>query len=249
MSVDASSDVRIQGRIDVLDVWKGLAIIGVVIFHFAWDLEAFGFASRGMTFRPEWVYFARSLAGSFMLLVGISLFLAHDRKIRWVAFGRRLSVVIAAAAAITFITYVITPGAFIYFGILHSIAVCSLLGLLFLKFPWPLTAAFGVFFLVGRGFLSSSFFNAPVWYWTGLSTVYPSSNDYEPIFPWLGLVLLGIAAAKAASNNGALQKLGRVNLKHRPWNSISLTGRHTLSIYLLHQPILFCGFYLLFRPV
>ena len=49
-------------RIELLDAWKGLAIIGVVVFHFAWDLEAFGLAPAGMTLRSEWIYFARSLA-------------------------------------------------------------------------------------------------------------------------------------------------------------------------------------------
>lgn len=243
-NVDADSNGR--GRIGLLDIWKGVAIAGVVVFHFAWDLEAFGLAPRGMTLRPEWVYFARSLAGSFMLLVGMSLFLAHNRTIRWAAFTRRLAVLVAAALTISMLTYFITPDAFIYFGILHSIAVSSVLGLLFVRVPPPLTAAFGVIVLFGRGVLSSDFFNAPVWYWTGLSTIIPPSNDYEPMFPWFGLVLLGIAAAKAAAQTGLLQKLGRLRVEQPPLAFVSRTGRHTLMIYLLHQPILFGGFYLAF---
>lgn len=245
--MDVYSDRNFPQRIDILDIWKGLAIIGVVIFHFAWDLEAFGLAPRGMTFRPEWVYFARSLAGSFMLLVGISLFLAHRKTIRWLSFGRRIAVILASALAITVLTYFVTPGSFIYFGILHSIAVGSLMGLAFLRVPALPTAAFGLFFLFGRGVLSSSMFNTPLWYWTGLSTVYPPSNDYEPLFPWFGLVLLGMAIAKAVADRNILQTIGRWRVGWPPLAFVRRTGRHTLAIYLLHQPLLFGGLYLAFR--
>lgn len=245
--MDADRNHVLHVRIDILDIWKGLAIIGVIIFHFAWDLEAFGLAPRGMTFRPEWVFFARSLAGSFMLLVGISLFLSHCNAIRWRSFARRLVLILTAALAISVLTYFVTPEAFIYFGILHSIAVSSLLGLIFLRLPPSITALFGIVFLVGRSILSSSSFNTPLWYWTGLSTAYPPSSDYVPIFPWFGLVLLGMAFAKALAQRGLLERLGRLQFDRPSIGFVRGTGRHTLAIYLLHQPILFGGLYLVFN--
>ena len=236
-------------RIELLDAWKGLAIIGVVVFHFAWDLEAFGLAPAGMTLRSEWIYFARSLAGSFMLIVGINLYLAHGRVIRWLAFVRRLLLILIAAFAITAFTYMMTPRSFIYFGILHSIAISSVLALIFLKAPALLTAAFGVFFLVAGRLLSSAFFDTPYLYWTGLSTFVPPSNDFEPIFPWFGLVLIGMAIAKSAAMGGALQTVSELTPRGQPFSFLRWTGRHTLAIYLVHQPILFGGLYVAFVGV
>ena len=122
-----------------VDVWRGLAIIGVVAYHFGWDLNFFGFIPSSAMFSGPVTAFARILAGSFMFLVGVSLVLAHDRNIHWRKFLKRLAKLVVAAVAISLITYFLFPEGFIYFGILHSIAVASVLGLAFL--PLPITIA------------------------------------------------------------------------------------------------------------
>src|SRR4030095_5183235 len=75
------------------------------------------------------------IASSFLFLVGVSLLLAHGRGIRWRGFLIRFAMVAGAALAISLVTYIAVPGAFIFFRILHEIAVGSLLGLLFLRLP------------------------------------------------------------------------------------------------------------------
>ena len=107
----------------------------MAIYHFTWDLEFFGYLEPGLTAHGGWKLFARCIASSFLFLVGVSLFLAHGRGIRWRGFLIRFAMVAGAALAISVVTYFAVPGAFIFFGILHEIALASLLGLAFLRLP------------------------------------------------------------------------------------------------------------------
>lgn len=224
-------------RIDLLDVARGVALVAMAIYHFAWDLEFFGYADPGMTAHGGWKLFARSIASSFLLLVGFSLVLAHGRGVRWNGFWKRFAMVATAAAAISVTTYFAVPNGFIFFGILHQIAVGSLLGLLFLRMPPLLTAALAVAVIAAPYVLRAPIFDHPWLWWLGLAPTNPRSNDYVPIFPWLGAILIGIAA-------GGLFRGSRLSRSLQGWQlgnwarPLRFAGRHSLAFYLLHQPIL-----------
>ena len=102
-------------------------------YHFTWDLEFFGYTDPGLTAFGWWRLYARCIASTFLFLVGVSLFLAHGRQIRWPGFWKRFAMIAVAALAISLITRIATPDGFIFFGILHEIALASLLGLAFLR--------------------------------------------------------------------------------------------------------------------
>ena len=224
-------------RIEAIDLARGLALIAMAVYHFAWDLEFFGYADPGMTAVGGWKFFARSIASSFLFLVGVSLYLAHAKGIRWTGFWRRLFMVAGAAAAITLVTWFATPESFIFFGILHQIAVASLLGLLFVGLPWPLVFTIAVAVIAAPFWLATPALDAPFWWWTGLSEIRPRSNDYVPLFPWFGAVLCGIAAAGASQQAGILDRLARLAIPR--WSGlVGFAGRHSLAFYLLHQPVL-----------
>ena len=74
------------GRLIPLDLARTLAVVCMVIFHFTFDLALLGLIDPGTTSQPFWYYFARMIAGSFLFLSGISLWLAHGHGIRWPAF-------------------------------------------------------------------------------------------------------------------------------------------------------------------
>ena len=173
-------------RIDAIDIARGAALVAMAIYHFTWDLEFFGYLDPGMTAVGGWKLFARCIASSFLFLVGVSLFLAHGRFIRWPGFLRRFAMVAGAALAISIVTYIAVPGGFIFFGILHQIALASLLGLAFLRLPALLTLLIAAAVIAAPHYLRSEFFNPPWWWWTGLSASFPRSNDYVPVFPWFG---------------------------------------------------------------
>ena len=226
------------GRFELLDLARGVALIAMCIFHFAFDLELFGVAAPGFSAQLHWRLFARAIATSFLFLVGFSLFLAHFEQIIWARWCIRFAKICAAALAITIATYFATPSQYIFFGILHQIAFASLIGLLFVRLNgWLLFSLALAVFAIGQGF-TSSLFNEPVWYWLGLSVERPISSDYVPVFPWFAPVLLGIGAARLAKDFGYLQPLSQVEMKSQAANALKFFGRNSLVFYLLHQPIM-----------
>lgn len=225
-------------RIPLVDLARGVALVAMTAYHFCWDLEMFGIADRGFMANPQMVWSARAIAGSFLFLVGFSLFLAHGSGIRWRSHWKRLSVVVGAAGLITVATWFATPDAFIFFGILHSIALGSVLALVFLSAPWWLTAAASLCILLLRDTLRTAWLDAPVWWWTGLSQFVPRSNDYVPLFPFFGMILLGLAAAQMASRLDLLPVLAAPRLQSAPSGVLRFIGRHSLIYYLLHQPVM-----------
>jgi hypothetical protein len=115
-------------RIAGLDVARGLALIAMATYHFCWDLELFGFLAPGTVNGGILKLYARSIATSFLFLVGFSLVLATTNGIRWHAYFRRLAMIVGAAAIISVATWFATPNEWIFFGILHSIALFSIVG-------------------------------------------------------------------------------------------------------------------------
>ena len=146
-----------RGRIDAIDIARGVALVAMAIYHFTWDLEFFGYVPPAMTAVGGWKLFARCIASSFLFLVGVSLFLGHARGIRWKGFLRRLAMVAGAALAITLVTYIAVPTGFIFFGILHQIALASVLGLAFLRLPAVVTLLAAAAVIAAPHYLRSAF--------------------------------------------------------------------------------------------
>lgn len=229
-----------SNRIHFIDYARGVAIIAMAIFHFTWDLEFLGFVERDLTATFEWKTFARCIASSFLFLAGLSLILGHDPNIRARSFAKRLIWLVGAAAIISAATYYAMPGASIFFGILHSIAAASVIGLFLRKLPAIVLLILAVLVFLAPFYLRSEFFDAPLLWWVGLNANIPRSNDYVPLLPWLAPFLVGMATAKVLRAKGLFERLR--NQQSPPSNLISkvlsFLGRHSLATYLLHQPIL-----------
>jgi Predicted membrane protein len=236
LSVALPHDVAYGSRrIEIIDTLRGLALVAMATYHFSWDLEFFGYLDPGTTTHGFLKLYARGIAGSFLFLVGLSLVLGHYPAIRWSSFGKRLAMIVAAALAISAATYIATPDAFIFFGILHSIALASALGLAFLRLPPILTMLVGAAAIALPQVWRSDLFDASWLWWTGLATTPPRSNDYVPLMPWLGMVLFGIATGRLLLSSGWLDRLRQVSPGPR---LLRLAGRHSLAVYLVHQPLL-----------
>ena len=225
------------GRIPHLDLARTAALGGMAVYHFFYDLELFGFLSRGTLQAGYWRAFAILIAGNFLFLSGASLFLAHHHGIRWRAFGRRILVLSAASAAISLVTYLAFPDRFIHFGILHSITIASLLGLPFVFLPSGVVIAAGAVVFVIPQVFRDDVFNVGWLLWTGLSTERRPSMDFEPVFPWFGIFLFGIAAAKLIAKFGGFRFLA-AQRKSRVVEVLSWPGRNSLMVYFLHQPLI-----------
>ena len=242
MATPLSVPVATQ-RLALIDLARGIALIAMTVFHFCWDLEMFGLVRPGFMAQPEAIWSARIIAGSFLFLVGFSLYLAHGKQLRMRPFLKRLAMVGGAAAIISIATWFFTPDAFIFFGILHCIAVSSVIALAFLRAPWWLTGLAGLFIVTMRSSLQTPALDAAWWWWSGLSQYIPRSNDYVPLFPFLGMVLIGVAAAKLAQSTGFTATLAKPQLQIALARLLRFLGRNSLVYYLLHQPVMIALLY------
>lgn len=225
-------------RFVFVDATRGAAIAGVVLFHLVWDLEFTGFVS-GFAFHPVWLAFGRVLAGTFMFLAGFSLMLAHGRKFRAQAFIKRITTISLFAVTVSVASYFLFPEAFVYYGILHAIAVSSVVGLAFLKLPAFVVIVAGLAVMALPSFISLSALDTRWLAWIGFAQSPASSIDFVPVFPWLGLTLLGVASAKTFVRTKYVQRPPEAQKKSGCLTrSLVWMGRHSLVIYLLHQPIL-----------
>ena len=227
-----------QLRIPAVDFARGVALIAMAIFHFGWDLENFGIARPNMTLEPQWTYFARTIAASFLTLVGLGAWLAHHNGLAAYSLAKRLVFVGGSALIITIATYFATPDGFIFFGILHNITLSSLLILVFLRLPLIVIIAFAMLVLSAPYWARTPFLDGPIWWWSGLSQITPKANDYVPIFPWFGWVLAGLALAKSFSAFDIWQKLAHFEFSGNIGKLLRFFGRNSLIFYLLHQPLM-----------
>jgi uncharacterized membrane protein len=226
-------------RIAAVDAARGVALAAMAIYHFSWDLYNFGLTQVDVIANPGWKAFARTIAGTFIFLVGFSLVLATRRGINWRAYFRRLALIVGAAILVTLGTAYMFPDAFVFFGILHLIAFASVAALPFLRMPLPivLVAAIAIFAL--PFFYTHEIFAWwPLW-WTGL---WPSpqinSVDYVPVFPWFGMTLFGIVAGRLFVRYGTDSWFARWRPAGKPAKLAILAGRWSLLFYLVHQPVL-----------
>jgi uncharacterized membrane protein len=225
-------------RWDAIDVARGVAIVAMVVYHSAWDLSFLRLVPGTIIGDPAWNWFARGIAGSFLMLAGVGLALGHAAGFNRAGFLRRLLTVGGAALVITVVTAVAFPESFIFFGILHAIAVGSVLALPFLRLPALATLVAAALCLAAPRLFTSPALDRPLLDWLGLGTDVPVTYDYVPVFPWFGMMLIGIAAGRWLVRRSEPLSLAR--WRSRDWftGALAWMGRKSLPIYLIHQPVI-----------
>lgn len=236
------NDATRSPRLPAIDIARGVALIGMAVFHFTFDLEYFGLVPGGTILSLPWRSFARLVAGSFVFLAGVSLVLAARGGLRWPSFWRDTGKVAAAALLVSVVTYFALGPAWVFFGILHVIVVSRLLGLGVLRLPALALAGLGALVWALPYVVQSPAFDSRWLAWIGFAELQPLSMDLEPVFPWFGPFLLGMAFAKAALLTRQPGGDGGM-----PGRALAWAGRHSLAIYLLHQPVLMGALFLLTR--
>src|SRR3712207_2319249 len=231
-------------RWDVIDVARGAAIAAMIVYHFSWDLSFLKLIQTNILQVPAWRWFARGIAGSFLTLAGIGLALAHAQGFRRVPFLLRLLKVGGAALAVTLVTYFAFPESYIFFGILHCIAVSSVLALAFLWLHPAFIVLAAAFCLAAPTIFTNPALDAPSLDWLGLGAPDPVANDYVPVLPWFGMVLIGVALGRLLLARAATTRLAHWQTKDALFRTLAWAGRKSLPIYLVHQLVLLgilCG--------
>ena len=224
---------RSVSRIGGLDLVRGLALAGMIVFHGAWDLHAFGLSDLDPGQSPMWRVFGHGIASIFLFLSGFGLVLAHDRGASTGSALRRIGLIAAAAAAVSIATWIVAPGQAIRFGVLHCIALGNLLALPLLRGPPALALLCGVAALLVPAVLPHA--APPQLWWIGLTATLPDTLDVRPLLPWWGVILLGVAFGKIGGNAAVRRLPGGTG---RGAAVLRGAGRRSLGVYLLHQPVL-----------
>lgn len=254
-----------------LDALRGAAVVWMAVFHFCFDLNALRLLTpiQAFTRDPFWTTQRSCIVSLFLLCAGLAQALAlagrasdHSSAVArpsgWAlacvrtfdrSFWRRWGQVAGCALLVSVGSWWVYPNSFIYFGVLHGLAVMLLLLRLvwlasMLALPQRPGARAGAWLALALGallapaLLAHTAFDSGAWQALGLMTRKPVTEDYVPLLPWLGVVLAGLA-------------LGQWLLRHRPQalagplpracRPLAWLGRHALGFYILHQPLLFGG--------
>ena len=227
---------HINKHFDFIDMSRGFAILLMFIYHFSFDLDYYGFIQQDFYKDAFWINFRTIIVTLFLTIMGISLYLASYRGLNKKRFSQRLLLLVIYSSLVSISSWVMYPKAMIFFGILHFITVASVLGLLFVR-AGKFNLFLGLFFIILPQVFNHSFFDQPYLQWLGLMTKLPTTVDYVPLLPWFGVVLLGMYLGEKFTQLPAESGLVRWQGKQFFSQLLSLGGRHSLHIYMLHQPL------------
>jgi uncharacterized membrane protein len=233
-----------QERLWEVDVLRGVAIIMMTIFHLMWDLWFFRILPEVVLYAGFWKYFQRTTAILFLLLVGVSLTISYGRERRqqgagpnlWPKYFWRGLRILGWGMVISLAVWAAGVG-YVHFGILHLIGVSIVLAYPLIRRRWLNLALWALLFVAGS-WIETVRVAGPWFVWLGLEPEGYYPNDYFPLIPWFGVVLLGIFLG----NNlypGGRRLLSLPDLSAlAPVRLLRWLGRHSLTIYLIHQPLL-----------
>jgi uncharacterized membrane protein len=232
---DVSTDTApAASRIDAVDIARGVALLAMAVYHGSWDLANVRLVDWGVATDPLWRGFAMSIASSFLLIAGVSMHLSERRGFDPERYLWRIGRLAGAALLVSIGTYVVFPGAWVFFGILHMMLVGALLAPLLVRLPWGLALVLAAVALGLPHVARSPAFDGLPLAVTGLSAETPVSNDFVPVFPWVAPLLLGVAIGPWLT-----ARLTRTPASGPVGRGLARLGRWSLVFYLVHQPVLY----------
>jgi len=234
-----------------IDFFRGIAIIMMVIYHSVYDLSSFGHYNINAT-SGFWLYFARTTANIFIFLVGVSLYISYiktekrtkNKRTLYIKYFKRGLKIFCWGLIITGVTWFLYGKGYVIFGILHLIGISIILAFPFLKlrfWNFPL----GILCIILGAYLKGLTFNFQWLLWLGFKPMNFYSIDYFPLLPWFGVILLGIFFGNLFYRDDS-RKFYLIDFSYfNLVKAFSFLGKHSLLIYLIHQPLIIAVLYLL----
>jgi uncharacterized membrane protein len=228
----AASVLPERTRIAGVDALRGVALGAMIAYHFCFDLRYFGLIHADFEHDSFWLGARTLILSSFLLIAGVSLTLADRTGRKSTKFWRHVAIIALCALAVSAASYALFPRSYIWFGVLHAIALSLVLARPLVPFPRA-ALAIGILVIVAGLGLSHPAFDNRTFGWLGFMTAKPTTEDYVPLFPWAGVLLCGVALGHMQERIRAATAALAAAPAWFLW-----AGRHTLAIYLLHQPLL-----------
>jgi uncharacterized membrane protein len=234
--------VSLQTRFDRLDALRGAAMVWMTVYHFCFDLNHFGWIKQNFYHDALWTWQRTCIVSLFLLCAGAGQAVALAQGQTWQRFWRRWAQVMGCALLVSLSSYMMYPKSFIYFGVLHGIAIMTIIVRLTAHWGmwlWPLgllaiASKFIANYLINSA-ASLGFLNEKAFNWIGWVSQLPITEDYVPIFPWLGLMWWGAAAAQWLLKAQLSWFSGPIAPAAK-W--LAWLGTWSLTYYMLHQPVM-----------
>lgn len=236
-------------RYEYLDVLRGITVISMILYHGIWDL-VYIVGLKMDWYRSNVGYiWQQSICWTFILLAGFCWSLGKNKM-------KRGLLVFAAGALVSLVTCIVTPKQRVIFGVLTLLGCCMLLMLLLEKVLRRVPASAGIMISLLLFLLTKNLNHGTIglgtswqiqlpkaWYDSGYIMTFLGfldrnffSTDYFSLFPWLFLFVTGYFLYRLSCEKGLLDKPWLRTVKSKP---LAFVGRHSLLIYMVHQPILY----------
>ena len=237
-------------RYELLDAFRGILMIEMVIYHYLFDIAAFSPDFTDFFTNPVYYVFQQSIGWGFIFLSGMCV--VFSKKML-----KRSLMILGSAAIVSLVTYIATPDVAINFGVLCCIGSCMLLMIPVKKISekrnsWVMFAISLILFFLFRninngniGFEAIKLFELPDFLYANYFTAYLGfppihfySGDYYSLFPWFFLYMSGYFFFKGIYKKEKVQKVLCFKVP-----ALSYFGKHSLLVYMLHQPICYAVAY------
>lgn len=220
-------------RIWELDVARGVCLLFMFYCHIVYDLTMlFQFTTINDSGLFQWTTNYTGIL--FITISGICATLGK-RPIK------RGLTVLGGGMIVSLVTYGMylfgfaNKGIIIYFGILHCIGICMLLWPIFKKLPWWILIPMGLAVICMKDLVRGVYADTLLLLPFGIYPRIFATSDYFPLLPCFGYFLIGGGLGQLLYKN---KKSLLPQPRFFPFNALGFMGRHSLLIYLIHQPVL-----------
>lgn len=249
------------GRAFELDFLRGVAIIMMMFMHFSYDIRyEFGFDTFDyLTSGWFWEFVHPVIIVLFVSLSGICCTFSHNNFIRGI---KLFSVALAFTGVTFFVTYFMHIDCLIIFNVLHMLSISTLVYALisFIEKKANIKKEQMTLFLIlvgvyiiilnNRLYYYNDVTSNMLFYPLGISIKgEPMVADYMPLIPWLGVFLVGSGAGRMLYGNKKTLFPNTPKVVHKIISPLTFLGRHSLLVYIIHQPIMYGILYLIMLAI
>lgn len=226
-------------RIWEIDSLRGLAVIGMIIFHVFFILNFFDIAKNEM-YKGSWLWLVRFVQLIFLGLAGVSLALSKSGYGK--QFVRGLKVFLMGFL-VTIVTYFFEPELFVKFGVLHLIGL-SVIAFAPISRKKYLSLFAGILSIIAWQLFDNQTSSTLILYVLGLDNGSLYALDYFPIFPWISVILFGIFIGNLL--HGIIEKKQQTDFfAPKILSLLVVLGQNSLLIYMLHIPVIIAALIIL----